>query len=114
MRNNLQGTLSSTKPRHHSPNFAEKNFARKCSWRCIAIFFVVLAVILSAALAYITGKIEIENICKMCKQQKVLLFAKSLVQVACSSKETFIFILLTLFTSDGAAVLAFVVDDQKT
>ena len=58
MRNNLQGTTSSIKPpRHsHSRHFAEKNFARKCSWRCIAIFFVVLAVILSAALAYITGK----------------------------------------------------------
>lgn len=26
------------------------------SWRCLAIFFVVLAVILSAALAYVTGK----------------------------------------------------------
>ena len=35
----------------------EKNMS-KCSWRCIAIFFVVLAVILSAALAYITGNIN--------------------------------------------------------
>jgi hypothetical protein len=42
--------------RHSSSrHFSEKNFAKKCSWRCIAIFFVVLAVILSAALAYITG-----------------------------------------------------------
>ena len=31
----------------------------KCSWRCIAIFFVVLAVILSAALAYITGNTNV-------------------------------------------------------
>lgn len=36
--------------------FSEKNIAGRCSWRCVAIFFVVLALILSAALAYITGK----------------------------------------------------------
>ena len=39
------------------------------------------------------------------------------IQVACSSEKTFRYTLLTLFTSDGAAVLAFetpTVDDQKT
>ena len=34
----------------------QASFAKKCSWRCVAIFFVVLALILSAALAYITGE----------------------------------------------------------
>ena len=42
--------------RGFSPPRFEKGLTRKCSWRCVAIFFVVLAVILSAALAYITGK----------------------------------------------------------
>ena len=41
----------------------------KCSWRCIAIFFVVLAVILSAALAYITG-----NTNALLKTTHVLIF----------------------------------------
>ena len=39
--------------------FSEKNLAGRCSWRCVAIFFVVLAVILSAALAYITGEFNL-------------------------------------------------------
>lgn len=59
MRNNLQqksGTGGASRSGHVGHHFTEKNFARKCSWRCIAIFFVVLAVILSAALAYVTGK----------------------------------------------------------
>ena len=42
--------------RGFSPPRFEKGLTLKCSWRCVAIFFVVLAVILSAALAYITGK----------------------------------------------------------
>ena len=29
---------------------------RRLSWRCVAIFFVVLALALSAALAYVTGE----------------------------------------------------------
>ena len=57
-RNNLQkssvGSAGGTRGLH---GFSEKNFTQKCSWRCIAIFFVVLAFILSAALAYITGKL---------------------------------------------------------
>ena len=52
MRNNLASSVDHQKSHRH---FMEKNM-NKCSWRCIAIFFVVLAVILSAALAYITGK----------------------------------------------------------
>ena len=55
-RNNLIQKSSVSAGGARSPHgFSEKNF-KKCSWRCIAIFFVVLAVILSAALAYITGK----------------------------------------------------------
>ena len=53
------GTLSGNSiaiRRGFSPPRFEKGLVRKCSWKCIAIFFVVLAVILSAALAYITGK----------------------------------------------------------
>ncbi|XP_059080344.1 uncharacterized protein LOC131878399 isoform X2 [Tigriopus californicus] len=33
----------------------EKNFIRNCSWKCIAIFFVLLAVILGAVLITVTG-----------------------------------------------------------
>ena len=47
--------------RGFSPPRFEKGLTRKCSWKCVAIFFVVLAVILSAALAYITGKKILKN-----------------------------------------------------
>ena len=57
MRNNLASSVDHQKNHRH---FMEKNMS-KCSWRCIAIFFVVLAVILSAALAYITGRLTIFN-----------------------------------------------------
>ena len=61
-RNNLIQKSSVSAGGARSPHgFSEKNF-KKCSWRCIAIFFVVLAVILSAALAYITGKLLIYSI----------------------------------------------------
>jgi hypothetical protein len=60
-RNNLIQKSSVAAGGARSPHgFSEKNF-KKCSWRCIAIFFVVLAVILSAALAYITGKFLISQ-----------------------------------------------------
>ena len=60
-RNNLIQKSSVSAGGARSPHgFSEKNF-KKCSWRCIAIFFVVLAVILSAALAYITGKFLISQ-----------------------------------------------------
>ena len=60
-RNNLIQKSSVSAGDARSPHgFSEKNF-KKCSWRCIAIFFVVLAVILSAALAYITGKFLISQ-----------------------------------------------------
>ena len=60
-RNNLIQKASVSAGAARSPHgFSEKNF-KKCSWRCIAIFFVVLAVILSAALAYITGKFLISQ-----------------------------------------------------
>ena len=52
--------------------FSEKNLAlKKCSWRCVAIFFVVLALILSAALAYITGK-KLEDPLFLCRCRQIL------------------------------------------
>jgi len=56
VRNNLQPRCNGRGP---SPPRFEKDLTRKCSWRCVAIFFVVLAIILSAALAYITGKCDV-------------------------------------------------------
>lgn len=56
VRNNLRRPNSSHFPPASRFHF-QKGLASKCSWKCTAIFFVVLSVVLTAALSYISGKL---------------------------------------------------------
>jgi hypothetical protein len=39
----------------HSARFEKGLASKRLSWRCLAVFFIVMALILAAALAYVTG-----------------------------------------------------------
>lgn len=55
VRNNLRRPNSSHFPQASRFHF-RKGLATKCSWKCTAIVFIMLSVVLTAALSYISGK----------------------------------------------------------
>lgn len=56
LRNNLRRPPSSHFPQGGGRFHFRKGIASKCSWRCTAIIFIVLTVVLMAILSYISGK----------------------------------------------------------
>lgn len=58
VRNNLRRPNSSHFPPANRFHF-RKGLASKCSWKCTAIVFIILSVVLTAALSYISGMYEI-------------------------------------------------------
>lgn len=55
VRNNLRRPNSSHFPPAASRFHFRKGLASRCSWRCTAIVFIMLSVVLTAALSYISG-----------------------------------------------------------
>lgn len=55
VRNNLRRPNSSHFPQASRFHF-RKGIATKCTWKCTAIVFIMLSIVLTAALSYISGK----------------------------------------------------------
>lgn len=66
VRNNLRRPNSSHFPQSSRSFQFRKGLASKCSWKCTAIVFIILCVVLTAALTYMFGEYDSASCFYLC------------------------------------------------